>query len=460
MMLVIFRGIFSLSSGVIMRHTLLLALVALLCSGLIACAESPTEPVGSLDTVWTRNHNLLSQNYILFSHDGNLIISATNSDLQNQINIIQTATGDKIQTLPVSTAIEAIALSPDNQILAVAGANAKIYVYNLHTYSLLQTLQGHVSTAPSATIADLDFSPDGQYLVSSGYDQVIVWNIATYEPLVHFGNEKHFRKAVFLGSSTQLLYNEATYGQGDSLFIVHLPEGKIVRSMSLEYTIYDPQYIASSNLIAARARFPKATRDYIILIDPVSGEVRKQLYNYEKTLNAFTATPSGHYLLTAATDGYTRIWETTTGKESHVITFNGEWGYIPFSCIAVSPDSAHIVTATSLFVLWNSPWNTTTGIQSKDMQNKPVALLSAPYPVPGTDDITLKYNLDVTAEIRLEICDNRGNNLAVLTEQQHTPGEYKLLFQPAQYNLAAGTYFCRFFVDNTLVSTSILPIQE
>jgi WD40 repeat protein len=445
-----------------MRHTLLLVLVTLLCSTLTACAESPTGPVGSPeqpDTVWTKQYNFLSQDYILFSHDGNLIISGTNFEGERHINILQTATGDPIFRIPMEVSIGAMAISPDDKILAVIGADEKIYLWNMNDFSLRQTLEGHTPHATMRGIIDLDFSPDGRYLVSSGRDQVIVWNVINSDSLFSFGTASRARMSTFLGSSSEFLFSE-TYEDGDSLTIVQLPQGTVLRKFGIDYHIQNPHYLATSGLIATQARFQKSLKDEIILINPANGDIVRRFHTYQMPIRAFATTPGGRYALTSSDDGYLRVWETATGKEAWVMAFSSEWGYIPFSCIAVSPDSAHIVTATSLFVLWNSPWNTTTGIQSKDMQNKPVAMLSAPYPVPGTDDITLNYKLDITADVRLEICDNRGNKLAVLTEQQHAPGEYKLLFQPAQYNLAAGTYFCRFFVDNTLISTYTIPVTR
>ncbi|MCP4351509.1 MAG: hypothetical protein GY795_39085 [Desulfobacterales bacterium] len=84
--------------------------------------------------------------------------------------------------------IYAIALSPDDEYLAVGGYLDKdisyryaIRIYNFQTGNLIRILKSH-----SNVVADLSFSPDGKYLVSGSSDYTVkVWDVFHDFTLVH-----------------------------------------------------------------------------------------------------------------------------------------------------------------------------------------------------------------------------------------------------------------------------------
>ncbi|MFK7821483.1 MAG: c-type cytochrome domain-containing protein [Planctomycetaceae bacterium] len=70
-------------------------------------------------------------------------------------------------------------LSPNKTILATAGYDRKIILWNTQTGEPIRTLSGH-----NGAIFDLDFSPDGQTLASASADETVkVWNVATGQRL-------------------------------------------------------------------------------------------------------------------------------------------------------------------------------------------------------------------------------------------------------------------------------------
>ncbi len=69
--------------------------------------------------------------------------------------------------------IAAIAVSPDNRVLAYGGKNATIYLWGVQTGTLLATLPGHTDS-----ITSIGYSPDGVHLASVGRGDttIRIWN--------------------------------------------------------------------------------------------------------------------------------------------------------------------------------------------------------------------------------------------------------------------------------------------
>ena len=76
-------------------------------------------------------------------------------------------------------ATNAASFSPDGRTLASAGYGTEIYLWDVRTWSLKDTLTGHPTYISSVT-----FSRDGRFLASGGGGKtIIVWDVATGHPL-------------------------------------------------------------------------------------------------------------------------------------------------------------------------------------------------------------------------------------------------------------------------------------
>ena len=66
------------------------------------------------------------------------------------------------------------AVSPDGDLIAVAGKNREVLIYSLRDGTIKKTLEGHTDN-----IVTMQFSPDGKFLVSGGWDKTLrMWNVS------------------------------------------------------------------------------------------------------------------------------------------------------------------------------------------------------------------------------------------------------------------------------------------
>ena len=102
-----------------------------------------------------------------------------------------------------SNAVNAVAYSPDGSRVAVAGQDARIFLYQPGNATPVATLGGD-GTLPVTALA---FSPDGRILASAGRDSVVrLWDPATGAQLKALsGHEQAVRAVAFSADGTTLL---------------------------------------------------------------------------------------------------------------------------------------------------------------------------------------------------------------------------------------------------------------
>lgn len=177
--------------------------------------------------------------------------------------------------------VTSVAFSPDNHLLASAGTDSTIHLWDAAQGKLLRVLRGHTGEV-NAVI----FSPDNKLLISSGYDRnLIVWNAAT---------------------------------------------GKIQRKIELPLWSIALTFAPDGTLAAA-------CQDGTIEVLNVEKGTKLRKFSIEYGINAVAFSPDGQYLITA---GPVTIWNYKTGEKLKSLQSPGG-----ISGLAVSPDGKSIITA-------------------------------------------------------------------------------------------------------------------
>ena len=113
-----------------------------------------------------------------------------------------------LETVYHRGAIEAIAFSPDSRLLATAGADGAVRLWNVEDRRLVRMLLGHECRVWSIT-----WSPDGKYLASAGQDKSVrIWSVQSRTASRVFRQKKQPIRAVAWSPDGEILANAGEDG--------------------------------------------------------------------------------------------------------------------------------------------------------------------------------------------------------------------------------------------------------
>jgi WD40 repeat protein len=128
--------------------------------------------VGSGEKVFALSGHQAVVNRLAFSHDDRTLISA---DEGGTIKVWDTTSGQNRQTVNTGGKVTAMRLGPGGQVLASAGEDRSINLWDLAAGGLPRKLKKH-----DGIVNAIAFSSDGQLLASGSDDRtVIIWEAAT-----------------------------------------------------------------------------------------------------------------------------------------------------------------------------------------------------------------------------------------------------------------------------------------
>jgi WD40 repeat protein len=162
---------------------------------------------------------------LAFSHNGQFIVSG--SHLGKETLRIWDAAGNFLDDkTPPDTRARIVACSPTEPILAFAGDDAKIHLWNLGGANVekLRQLAGHSGKEFGPLVKALAFSPNGKIVASSGQDKYVrLWNVASGEK----AHEWHFKdeaRALAFSSDGRHL---AVGNSDGTLYLLRLESAKL-----------------------------------------------------------------------------------------------------------------------------------------------------------------------------------------------------------------------------------------
>jgi WD40 repeat protein len=273
---------------------------------------------------------------LAYSPDGRHLVSAG----QNRVlKVWDSATGKIIRTLSAHRdAVNAVTVSPDGRLIASVGRDDVVIVWDAVTGQRLRTLEH-----PGTTLNTVTFSPDSKRIASGGQStQVIVWDAQSGERLVAFGPSGTVESLAFSPDGTRLA-------------VLLFPEG-------LE--LWDPQdkrvMIKAPISSASSVSFSPDGRSIAMrgasewqLLDLETGKPltrgRLPSSGLSEEISALTMSRGDSTLITGASDGVLRAWDTSTRE----LTRSATHGKGPVT-LAESPDGHVASGGRDGFVrIWN-----------------------------------------------------------------------------------------------------------
>lgn len=307
-----------------------------------------------------------------FSPDGNYLLVGTGNTGNNAF--VENALSHSVWLIDLSQnnqeqqhsgpadGIWSLALSPDMRLMAAGGGvfqrpndtlniDYSIMVWDRQTGAQLHRLVGHTDT-----VDGLFFHPDGQRLLSGGWDGAIfLWDMVTGAPLkTYAGHEDRVYTLVFNRAGDRFVSASADgtlvlwdTESGDRLRTFTVPQAD-----AAENNLTDVDFSTDGMRLLASAEDHNA-----YVFDVETGALLLTLTGHQESLEQIAVSPDGRYAATTSGDGTLRLWDMATGEA--VRQFVGHTGVIV--AVAFSPDSRLLAsggqdTAVRL-------WNVATGEQ-------------------------------------------------------------------------------------------------
>jgi RNA polymerase sigma factor (sigma-70 family) len=225
--------------------------------------------------------------------------------------------------------VSCVAYSPDGKMIATAGDEEAIQLWDATTGRLLRRLEGHKARDRySVQMVTFAFSPDGRQLLSGGYDHTArLWDVATGREVGRLGEHKGGVLCVAYTPSGKQVF---TGGFEEPIRLWDVATGKEVRrfpkrSEGAFRMALAPgcQTIASSHVVYRAPRF----------WDVAGGREILSSRGPEVEVTGIVFSRDARTLTTARHDGISQ-WEADTGRELC------RWEKVPsmLSCLTSSPD--------------------------------------------------------------------------------------------------------------------------
>jgi WD40 repeat protein len=256
--------------------------------------------------------------------------------------IDKTGNGKKIDPISV---IHSLVISPDGQRIISGGWDGNFKTWNLETGKLENVIKSH-----SKWISSLAISPDGQRIVSGGVEDknnsIEVWNLAMGK--LEHKLEGHSRSAFRFSISPDGRY--IISGSFDkSIKIWNLDTGKLERTLvGHSGGIYSlaisssGQYIVSGSGNQTTHMFG-GSGDYdntIKIWNLETGKLERTLVGHSDVVWSVAISPNEKYIVSGSADKSIKIWNLETGKLERTLVGDSKG----VQSVAISPDGQYIVS--------------------------------------------------------------------------------------------------------------------
>ncbi|MGW3653248.1 nSTAND1 domain-containing NTPase [Streptomyces sp. NPDC000878] len=253
--------------------------------------------------------------------------------------------------------VRAVAFSPDRQILASAGADRTVRLWDATTDKFRTSLKGHTDEVNAVA-----FSPDGATLATAGDDKTVrLWDLDTRKTITTLRGHTDTVNAVAFSPDGATL---ATGSDDKTVRLWDLDTRRTITTLE-EHTepVTSVAFNPRHNTLATGS-----DDKTVILWDLATRKTRVTLKEHTQPVTSVAFSPNGHTLATA--DGYDAHLRDPVTGESHAILYGTAL------LLAFSGDSKTLATTNDRFV---DVWDTATGAPRTSLAGHANAILGLTF---------------------------------------------------------------------------------
>ena len=279
---------------------------------------------------------------VAFNKDGSILASA---GADGTVRIWQTATGRQLASIDAHEGyVLAVAFHPAKDLIASVGTDKKAVIWNANNGNKVRVLEHDAVTTAIAFSRDgtrLAVGTDGSRTRKS---KRVVWNVDSGERLSTYERTERITSIAFSTNDSSLYCTTS----GSQTEIWNLDDGTL-STYGIHTELKDNGYeVKYTRDLAVSSKSPdyvaSASKDGTAKLWSVSnGEVKTTFSEHRRPVNAVAYSPNGGRLATAGDDNAIRVWDAETGNET--LTLRGHSA--PVLDIAYSPKGYRIASASS-----------------------------------------------------------------------------------------------------------------